>query len=95
MKRIKFYLVALCISLTGIIFAAQTSLQERTDENWLQRSNEALAPLEEPGEEDARTPPGEPNWNTPIGDALPVLTVLSLLYLAASYRRRATSRKNP
>jgi hypothetical protein len=76
MKRIKFYLVALCILSAGIASAAPASFQERT-ENWLQRSS-SDTPTENPPVE----PTGD-SWDTaPIGDALPFLLALCLIYAA-------------
>jgi hypothetical protein len=95
MKRIKFYLAALYILLTGTIAVAQTSpfeehtLFRKQTENWLQHSNElsTLADLSSESED----PPGEPNWPVPVGDALPFLFGLGLLYVSVK-KLRLTSK---
>jgi hypothetical protein len=72
MKRIKFYLTALCIFLTTSATFAGTDgfFADEYEEEY----DEAYDPEE--------TPPVEPSWGAPISDALPFLFCLSLLYLA-------------
>jgi hypothetical protein len=77
MKKIKCYITVLCLLTTGIASAAPTSFKEQT-ESWLQRSNETTTTESSGSLRD--DPPGEPDWDAPIGDALLLLTGLGFVY---------------